>query len=104
MSNKASWRRARVAGFGSGTRWTIRRPAAWSGVFLDGHAAKSISANSAAEIQVPESSSQIAWGYLMAVHAVSGIRRIASLTGLVILTVTDISAPARRAAAVTSAL
>ena len=61
-----------------------------------------VSATSASEIHRWSSGSQIAFGYLIVVHASSGIARIACRTGEFIRTVTENHAFAPDAAAMRS--
>ena len=97
MSNSVGW--SVSWGFSSGIRRTTSRPGTRSVFFLEVNAVKGTSATSALEIHVPVSSSKIACGYLMPVHAFSSMPAMAALTALSIFTVTDTSAPAVSAAA-----
>jgi hypothetical protein len=72
--------------------------------FFEVNAVYSASAISASEAQQPSWSSQIAWGYLMAVHASPGMAAIAAFTAGSRRAVTEKYAPARMAAPMTAAL
>ncbi len=84
------------------TQRTINRAAMWSALRRDVNAVKGTSATSASEMNRCSSSSQIAFGYRIGVHADSGMPEIAVVTAVFILMVIENLAPARRAAAMTS--
>jgi hypothetical protein len=91
-----------LVGFSRLTRRTISRAVTCSAWRRLVNAVKATSATSASEIQRASSSSQIAFGYRIGVHAASPIEAMAALTVGVVRAVTENRAPARRAAAATS--
>ncbi len=84
------------------TRRTISRPSGCSLRRLEVNAVNGVSATSASEISRCSSSSQIAFGYWIGVHAESVMVEIARTTAGVIRVVTETFAPPRAAAATTS--
>jgi hypothetical protein len=82
----------------------ISRAVTCSLFFFDVNAVYWISVTSASETQQSSWSSQMAWGYLIAVQESSPVRAIAARTEESIGTVTEKCAPPRRTALITAAL